>query len=240
MTPIGFFIRLGLSAALALAAVCALVVGTSDGAVTAFLFLSALVFGITILEAAFTRQADHLITQFPGPVVLSAPTWQRVVLALWVGSVAAFLIYGAVVGKAGPRDDWEFTRLVVIGTFGLVAGLGALCMLPRRLLILDADGLEYQSVWGTYSFRWSAFSRFYLAGSRWRFVMCEYAGQPHRKWLSRRALMITAPIGISKHALAALLTKWQARALASEGVPSPQATGPAASHNRNRSLLDYA
>lgn len=241
MTFLDLLIGFGMSAVAVAAAVWIIAAGGSDSNAMFMLFLSVAVLGWLAAMAYSQQQTDHWIAQFPGPIVISASTWQRVLLCLLGMSLAGMFLSSAAMGKAGRSDDWEFHRMVVVGFFGFLVGIGALCQLPRRELVLGLDKLEYRSLWGTYSYRWSEFSKFYLVNSRWNYLVCEFAHQSHRHWLVRRGLVITAPLGVSKRALKALLIAWQARALSNSPVSTAASRAMTPDPRpRGRSLLDYA
>lgn len=241
MTSLDLLIGFGMSAMALAAAVWIIASGGSDSNAMFMLFLAVAALGWTAAMAYSHHQTDHWLAQFPGPVTIRAPTWQRILLCLSLLPLAGMLLYGAAMGKPGRGDDWEFSRIVIVGTIGLLVGIGALGQLPRRELVLGLDGLEYRSPWGRHSYRWSDFSRFYVFNPRWTYLMCEFAHQSHRRWFVRRGLMITAPMGVSKHALKTLLIAWQARALSNASVSTAASRAMASDpRSRGRSLLDYA
>lgn len=241
MTSLDLLIGFGMSAMALAAAVWIIASGGSDSNAMFLLFLAVAVLGWIAAMAYSQHQTDHWLAQFPGPVTISAPRWQRILLCLSFLSLAGMLLSGAAMGKPGRADDWEFSRVVIVGTIGLLVAIGALSQLPRRELVLGLDGLEYRSPWGRYFYRWSDFSGFRVFNPRWTYLMCEFAHQSHRRRFFRRGLLITASMGVSKHALKALLIAWQARALsnasASTAASPAMESGP---RPRGRSLLDYA
>ncbi len=240
MTTLDLLIGFGMSAVALAAAVWIIASGGSDSNATFMSFLSVAVLGWMAAMAYSQQQTDRWIAQFPGPVVISAPTWQRVLLCFSLMPLAGALLCGAALGKAGRSDDWEFHRIVIVGTMGVLVGIVALCQLPRRELVLSLDDLEYRSPWGTHSYRWSEFSKFRLVNPRWTYLVCEFAHQSNHHWLARRGLMIVAPLGVSKYALKTLLIAWQARSLSnsSASAAASRSTTPG-SPSRGRSLLDY-
>jgi hypothetical protein len=241
MTFLDLLIGFGMAAMAVAAAVWIIASGGSDSNAMFMLFLSVAVLGWTTAEAYSQQQIDRWIEQFPGPIAISAPTWQRVLLCLSLLALAGLFLSAAATGKAGRSDDWEFYRMVVGGGIGFLVGMGALCQLPRRELVLSFDRLEYRSPWGKHSYRWSEFSKFYLVNSRWKFLVCEFAHQSHRNWFVRRGLMMTAPLGLSKYALRTLLIAWHARALSTSPVSAAASRAMAPDWRpRGRSLLDYA
>ncbi|MEW6634896.1 MAG: hypothetical protein AB1440_28830 [Pseudomonadota bacterium] len=227
----------GISVLAVAAALWIIASGGSDRDVMFMLLLSVAALGWTMASAHSQQQAERWMARFPGPVAISAPTWQRVLLCLLMMPFAGVILHGAAFGKTGPGDDWELYRMVTVGILGLVVGIGALCQLERRELVLSLDRLEYRSFWKTYSYRWSELSRFYTGNSRWNYLVCEFAHQSHPLWLLRRGLIIAGPLGVSKRALKTLLVAWQARALSSASAAASRAMGP---DSRKRSLLDYA
>jgi hypothetical protein len=241
MTSLDLLIGFGMSAMAVAAAVWIIASGGSDRDALFWLFLSIAALGWLAAMAHSQQQIDHWIAQFPGPITISAPTWQRVLLCLLLMSVAGVLLSDAALGEAGRRDDWEFSRMMVVGAAGLLVGISALCQLPRRELVLSLDELEFRSPFGKHSVRWPEFSRFYVIYRPWPFLVCEFAHQSHRRWFVRRGLIIFDPLGVSKDAVKTLLIAWQARTLSCALASSTASRTMAPdSRPRGRSLLDYA
>jgi hypothetical protein len=240
MTILDLLIGFGLSAAAMAAAIWIIASGGSDSNAMAMLFLSVAALSVLAAIAYAQRKTDQWIAQFPGPIIISAPTWYRVLLCLAIMSLAGLFFYLAAMGKAGPRDDWEFSRMVVVGSIGLMVAIGALCQPPRHELVLSLDKLEYRSSWRKRSYRWSEFSKFYLINRRWNFPVCEFAHQSDRPWFVRRGLIIAGPLGVFKYALKTLMIEWQARALANHSVAyAASSATDSRSPSGGRSLLDY-
>ena len=235
MTSLDLLLGLAMLVLAIAAAIWVMLSGGSDRAV--FLLLVSVVLFIWIVAIAYShQQADDWLSAFPGPVVISAPTWQRVLLCLTVLLLTAVPFFGGVIIEV-RRGDWEVAKVVVACIFGLVCAIGALMLLPRRELVLSLDRLEYRSFRRIHSYRWSEFSGFRVFNAKWSYLLCELTHQSHRRPVFRRSLMIAGPLGVSNQALKTLLTEWQERALA--GAPVPTAVS-LADAPRSRSLLDYA
>jgi hypothetical protein len=241
MTALDLLIGFGMSAAAVAAAIWIIASGGSDSNAMGMLFLSVAVLGVLVAMAYSQQQIDRWTAQFPGPITISAPTWYRVLLCVAGISLAGLLLHGAAMGKAGRSDDWEFHRMVSVGSIGLMVAIAALCQLPRRELVLSLDKLEYRSPWGKHSYRWSEFSKFYLINRRWNLLVCMFAHQSDRRWFVRKGLIIAGPLGVFKYTLKILMIEWQARALANHSVANAASSAIAAgSPSRGQSLLDYA
>lgn len=239
MTFVDLLLGFGMLVLAIAAAIWVMLSGGSDRAV--FLLLVSVVLFVWIVAIAYShQQTDDWLSTFPGPVVISAPTWQRVLLCLTLLLLGVVPLFGGVIIEV-RRGDWDFLEVAVSCIFGLVCLMVALAQLPRRELVLSLDRFEYRSFRRIHSYRWSEFSGFRVFNSKWSYLLCEFAHQSHRHPVFRRSLMIAGPLGVSKQALKTLLIAWQERALAGAPVPTA-ASRPAASDAppRNRSLLDYA
>lgn len=238
MSSFGFLFGSALSLLAVAAAIWIMASGGSDDNALFMLLVSLAILGWTIFIAYAQQKTDHWLAQFPGPVSISAPAWQRVLLCLLLMLPTCLLIYGGVIINV-RRSDWEFVDIAVSCIFGLLCAIGALFQLPRRELLLSLDKLEYRSLQGVHLYGWSEFSQFRVFG-RGMHLLCEFAHQSSRHPLFRRSLLISGPLGVPKSMLKTLLISWQARALAH--APAQAASRAAASDPvpRKRSLLDYA
>jgi len=237
MNALGFLFGLSLSVLAVVAAIWIVASGGSDRNALFMLFMSLLLFGWTTAGAYSQQKTDHWLAQFPGPAVISAPAWQRVLFCLVLVSFGCLPTFGGAVISIG-RGDWDLLQIIVVCIFGLCCALGALCQLPRRELVLSPDGLEYRSLRRSHSYRWSEFSNFHVS-RRGAYLLCEFADQSNRHLYFRRSLLIAGPLGVPKSMLKTLLVAWQARALANASAQAA-ASRAATSDPRKRSLLDYA
>ena len=202
------------------------------------LALATYLLGFAFYSDRADKRAAALLTQFPGPIKLAAPAWQRVLRCLG-GMALAGVFYRATV-EGARIDDREILGRSLGVLFSLLLTLAALLQLFRQELILRVDTLEYRSLRRKYSYDWSQLSRFYIAGQTWgRYVFCEFTNQSQRNWLIRRGLGIIMPLGISKYALVTLLTDWRALAVAGSQMAAPDGLSHKVSPH-GRSLLDYA
>lgn len=234
----GFLFGLCLSVLAVVAAIWIVASGGSDRNAQFMLFVSLVLFGWTIAGAYAQQKVDRWLAQFPGPVVVSAPLWQRIFFCAMLILFGCFPIFGGAVITI-RRGDWDLLQIIVLCAFGLCCAIGALYQLPRRELVLSQDTLEYRSLRRTCSHHWSEFSNFY-AISRGSQLLCEFSDQASRHRFFRQSLLITGPLGAPKSMLKTLLISWRARALAHASARSA-ASGAAASDPppRKRSLLDY-
>lgn len=239
MNALGFLCGLSLSALAVVAAIWIVAFGGSDRNALFMLFVSLVLFGWTMVAAYAQQKIDRWLAQFPGPVVVSAPLWQRGFICAMLILFGCFPIFGGAVISI-RRGDWDLLQIIVMCVFGLCCAIGALYQLPRRELVLRQDTLEYRSPRRTHSHHWSEFSNFY-AISRGSQLLCEFSDQASRHRFFRQSLLITGPLGAPKSMLKTLLVSWRARALAQASARTA-ASGTVASDPspRKRSLLDYA
>jgi hypothetical protein len=237
MNALGFLFGLSLSVLAVVAAIWIVASGGSDRNALFMLFMSLLLFGWTTAGAYSQQKTDHWLAEFPGPVVISAPAWQRVLFCLVLVLFGCVPFFGGVVIEL-RRGDADWLKAAVACMFGCLCIAGALLQLPRRELVLGLDKLEYRSVRRTRSYHWSEFSNFYAIG-RGSQLLCEFADQSNRHLYFRRSLLIAGPLGVPKSMLKTLLVAWQARALANASAQAA-ASRAATSDPRKRSLLDYA
>ncbi|TPO12099.1 hypothetical protein [Mesorhizobium sp. B1-1-5] len=240
MNALGFLFGLCLSVLAVAAAIWIVASGGSDRNALFMLLVSLLLFGWTIASAYSQQKTDRWLAQFPGPVVVSAPLWQRVFFC------AVLILFGCLPTFGGAvisirRGDWDLLQIVVVCLFGLCCAIGALYQLPRRVLVLSLDGLEYRSFRSRHYYRWSEFSNFHVVGGRWPHILCELADQASRHQFSPRSLLISGPLGSPKSMLKVLLISWQARALANASAQAAASQSAACDpYQRKGSLLDYA
>lgn len=239
MSSFDLLFGISLSVLGVVAAICIMAFGGSDRDVLLVLCLSLLVFGWTLALVYSQQKADHWLSQFPGPVTISAPLWHRVLLCLTMIMFGCFPTFGGVILSI-KRGNWEIVQAIVVCILGLCCAICAFCLLQRYELVLRLDKLEYRSPWGRHSYRWSEFSKFYVFGARWRYIFCQFTPQPDRHWSARDGLTITAPMGVSKYVLRELLISWQARALANQSARAASRAATSDPIPRKRSLLDYA
>ena len=239
MTYRVLLIGLGLSFTAVVAAVCIVAFDGSDRNASLMLLLSAALFCAPLAIAYAQQKTDHWLARFPGPVVISAPAWQRILLCLILLVFASMPLLGGAILEV-RRGDWEFSKIAIVCAFGLLFFMGALWQLPRRELLLSRDGLEYRTPWRTHSHSWSSFLNFHVRGSRWSYIECELVDQPSSRWTGPRMLRIGAPLGAPKDTLAALLVAWQKRALVNTAAADAAHRAAASDPDlRQRSLLDY-
>lgn len=237
MNALGFLFGLGLSVLAVIAAIWIVASGGSDRNALFMLLLSLLLFGWTIASAYSQQRTDLWLAQFPGPVVISAPLWQRALLCLVLVAASVPLFGGVVIELR--RGDADWLTAAVACMIGCLCVAGALLQLPRRELELSLEGLGYRSLRGRHSYRWSEFSNFYVSGRGWH-LLCEFSDQASRHRFFRQSLLISGPLGVPKSMLKALLIAWQVRALANASAQAASRAAASVPSPRKRSLLDYA
>lgn len=239
MNALGFLFGLSLSVLAVAAAIWIIASGGSDRNALFMLLVSLLLFGWTMVGAYARQKIDRWLAQFPGPVVVSAPLWQRVTLCLVLISAGCVPLFGGIVIEI-RRGNVEWLKAAVACMLGCLCIAGALLQLPRRELVLNLEGLEYRSLKGRHSYRWSDFSNFFAARGG-TYLSCEFSDPASPHQFFRRSLLITGPLGAPKSRLKTLLVSWQARALANASAQAAASRAVVSDPSpRKRSLLDYA
>ncbi len=183
------------------------------------------------------RKAEAILARYPGPVTLT--TSRLKMLALFLVSLA-FVAGGLWVQIAAPdiiESGEGFFLWLAILFFALCMAVGAVSLLPGAgNLTLTADGFEVCNLFKRFSVPWADASGFRVEeiddgesvrSSKFVGFDVRTAGiGPQRRGATKVGGALPDNYRLSYEELAALMTRWRAKALGVVAAPKPAADLP--------------